>query len=161
MQKLSALLIGCMVLIGSCSISIASGGSAGSSNIADTTFLAISQKTPICINWGNVTVLNFRGIPNESQTGEVTYTIETTTRYKSIAIQITGTAFTNGDNFLDTEYQSGKSQTWYRAGNSIVVTVIPGEVCKVRFRVISGPKISSQRAGTYTAKLSIKVLPKK
>jgi hypothetical protein len=158
MKKLSSqLLIGCMVLIGSCSILAASVGE-GLSNIAEIT--PLTQKNPISIHWDNVTVLNFRGIPNESQTGEAACTIETTAKFKSLAIQITGTAFTNGDSFLDSEYQSGKSQTWYRAGNPIVVTVNPGEICRVRFRAISGPNISSQHAGAYTAKLSIKVLHK-
>ncbi len=135
------LLIGFVILIGSCSILTASGR---------------SSLMNIAINWDHITALNFRGIPNESQIGEATYTLKTT-KLKSIAIQITGTKFTNGDNCLDTTYQSGNCQTWYKAGEPFVVTVIPGQH-RVRYRVVSGPRISSQNAGAYNAKLSIKVL---
>jgi hypothetical protein len=112
-------------------------------------------KNTVWISWGNVATLAFHGIPNESQTGEITFVVKSTSRCKRYSIKMTGVAFNDGNCFLDTEYQSGNDQIWHKAEDTFVVSGILGEVNKIRFQAKTGPKVSSQHAGAYSAKIAI------
>jgi hypothetical protein len=113
------------------------------------------------ISWSNFTPLVFSGTPGQTQTGEITYLVHTGAKRGEILLEVTGTAFNNGGIFLDTQYRADSDQTWYKAGVPFVVRSIPGQANKLRFQATTGPKISSQHAGVYTAKLSVSVISMK
>lgn len=110
------------------------------------------------LKYGNVPSLVFRGIPNETQTGEITYVVSNKLGYKSILIRITGSTFDNGESSLATEYQPGDAESWCKAGEPFIMKVASGAINTIRCRATTGPTISSQLAGTYTVKLSFIVI---
>jgi len=110
------------------------------------------------LKYGNVPSLVFRGIPNETQTSEITYVVSNKLGYKNILIKITGTAFDNGESSLATEYQPDNAESWCKAGEPFVMEVASGAINTIRCRATTGPTISSQLAGAYTVKLSFIVI---
>jgi hypothetical protein len=110
------------------------------------------------LKYGNVPSLVFRGIPNETQTGEITYVVSGKLANKSILIKITGSAFDNGESSLVTEFQPGDAESWCKAGEAFIMQVAPGTINTIRYRATTGPTISSQNAGAYTVKLSFIVI---
>ncbi len=117
-----------------------------------------SQQQNYTITCKGPSSLIFNGVPNETKTGEVTYIIHANFKCKRYIVSINGTPFMNGETSLDTIYQSGNDQTWYKAGEPFLARGIMGTINTIRFQAASGPNASSQRAGTYTAKLAITVL---
>lgn len=117
-----------------------------------------NNKNWVMIRCGNAVALNFRGMPNETQVGDLTFTVNTNLRYKSIVVEIVGGAFENDHSSLETEYQPSNERIWYKAGDAFQVTVVPEAINCIRFRATTGTKISTQYAGNYTAKLSFSVI---
>lgn len=154
-SKFLRLLIGCIVLQVGLIL-----GSANCFGVLNT----ITQPTKTAlinnytITWGKTSELVFNGNPNESRTGEITYTIHTNFKCEKYLVSITGAPFMNGDTLLETNYQSGNDQSWHKAGDAFMVRGTVGKVSKLRFQASSGPKISSQLAGVYTAKITINVI---
>lgn len=127
-------------------------------SITTTTQEKTKLKKWVTIQCGNPVSLSFSGSPNESQTGEVSYTINTNLGCKSMVVEISGSALANDYSSLDTEYQPDNDRLWYKADESFQVFVVPGKTNSIKFRATTGAKISAQHAGAYSAKLSFLVI---
>lgn len=117
-----------------------------------------ANQDSLIFKYGNAPIIVFHGIPNETQTGEMSFMVVSKLGYKSMLLRVTGFAFENGESYLDTEYLPNGSNSWYKAGEPFTMQVLPGATNSIKFRAISGPKISSQFAGAYTVKLSFILL---
>lgn len=106
------------------------------------------------IQCSKVNSLVFCGVPNETQNGEITFKLLTKPSRQPYLVVVTGTAFENGDALLETQYQPENTDLWYKAGVAFSMLVKSGNTNTIRYKAISGSQISSQQAGTYTAKLS-------
>lgn len=123
-----------------------------------TSSVAVANKKAT-ISWDlpNSTLV-FSGRPNEVKTGEISFRVNSYNSARSFRVKVNGTAFAVGQHSLNTEYRFSKEETWYKAGDFFIVTGYPGKTYTIYYRVSTGPKISSQYAGGYRAKLSINIL---
>lgn len=105
--------------------------------------------------------MTFSGVPNESQTGEITFAVTANFKCRRFVASIVGTTFSNGKMSLETRYQPDVARKWYKAGEPFIIQGSIGTEYRLKFEAISGAAASSQQAGTYTAKLAINILSMK
>lgn len=146
-KGLGVFLIPCLVL-------------AVSDNSVDTkTKTQVMTASDVRIQCSEAELLAFCGVPNETKTGEITFTLQGKSGFAKFLVTVTGSAFENGNLFLDSEFQPSNTELWYEAGKPFTMLVNLGQTNTIKYQVMTGPKILSQQAGAYTAKLSFVVTP--
>jgi hypothetical protein len=119
---------------------------------------AIAWKDVTFIRCGKVSEVCFSGVPNEIKTGKFTFIVFNKLKKKRFKVRVIGARFINKNISLATDYQPDNTEVWYKAGDPFVMTVVSGKINIIRFRVRTGPRISSVQAGTYAAKVCFYVI---
>lgn len=176
-KTMVVLLICCLVLAISGSIFANEGEITGdrlTANVRDTVQLSAYVTPYASVKFNTPQALTFSGVPNETKEGAVTYTLETNCDVNADGY---GTAFqgnTHGD-FLQTWYECDPGDVyndaliWREAPQTAGATIwapdgFDAKYVKdatqdftIRYKATTGPNISSQWAGNYSATYTITI----
>lgn len=158
MKRLVLLTVICLMVVAVGTAFASEGNITKGSAQSATVNLTATVLPYASVNWlSDATTLVFSGAPNETKTGSVTAVIESNC---DIYTELTGTAFTNGNYSLFTEWQHPNGGWYHIPGDTCIPSIsnsIGVESFSVNFQATTGSQISSQAAGDYNGSLTLTV----